>query len=175
MRAMAITRFHLLTIPIAAASLALAACGGDGNSTASSGDDRAEFREAALEYAECMRRNGVDMPDPTFQGNGGILFRDQQSPAEEPAFERAEEECRKHLEDARPPEPSEEQQREVRERALRFAQCMREHGIDVPDPTFDDDGSIQQSLGRSINPRDPAFQEAQKACERFLPPVEEGS
>jgi hypothetical protein len=175
MRAMAITRFYLLTIPIAAASLALAACGGDGNSTGSSGDDRAEFREAALEYAECMRRNGVDMPDPTFEGNGGILFRGQQSPDEEPAFERAEQECRKHLEDVRPAEASEELEPEVREQALRFAQCMREHGIDVPDPTFGDDGSIQQSLGGSINPRDPAFQEAQQACERFLPTIEEGS
>jgi hypothetical protein len=174
MRPMATRRILSLVLPIAATSLALAACGGS-ESTAGSGDDRAQFREAALKFAECMRRNGVDVPDPSPGGNGGVLMVAPRSGADQPAFRRAEEECRKHMEDVRPPELSEEEQREFRERALKHARCMREHGIDMPDPTFGEGGSVQMKLDGGVDPRDPAFQEAQKACARFGPTIEEGS
>jgi hypothetical protein len=36
---------------------------------------RAKLQEAALEYARCMRGQGVDMPDPKFSGNGGLTFQ----------------------------------------------------------------------------------------------------
>ena len=32
---------------------------------------------------------------------------------------------------------------EMREQMLEFAQCMRDHGIDMPDPTFDENGRIK--------------------------------
>jgi hypothetical protein len=168
---MAINRFHLLTLPLAGASLALAACGEDG-SGGSGGDSRAAMREAALDFAECMRRNGVDVPDPAPGQGGRITFRGT-GPGDTAAFERAQEKCRKHLEDARPPELSEEEQREFRERALRHAQCMRDHGIDMPDPTFGDGGAVRMRMGEGIDPNDPAFQEAQEACARFGPQMEE--
>jgi hypothetical protein len=175
MGAMATKRFYLLILPIATASLALAACGDD-SSTGDSGDDQARFREAALEYTECMRRNGVDMPDPTFGQGGGINFTTPRRGEDDPAVRRAEEACRKYLEDVQPPELSEEQQRESRERALRYSRCMREHGIDFPDPTFGEDGRVELRLERGrVDENDPAFQEAQKACERYGPRVEEGS
>ena len=62
-------RFTLLALPLTAASLLLASCGGDGG-TATAGDSREDLREAALEYAQCMRKHGVDMPDPQFKGGG---------------------------------------------------------------------------------------------------------
>jgi hypothetical protein len=172
---MATNRFLLLILPLATAALALAACGDDDST--SSGDRQAEFREAALDYAECMRKNGVDMPDPQFEGNGGILSRGPRSGAEGPAFQQADEECQKHLEKARPPEPSEEEQSELRDRTLRYAQCMREHGIDFPDPTFGEDGRVELRLERGVDPNDPAFQEAERECARFAPgtPTEQGS
>ena len=30
-----------------------------------------QFQDAALEFAQCMRKNGVDVPDPDFSGGGG--------------------------------------------------------------------------------------------------------
>ncbi len=171
---MASTRIQLLTLPIATASLVLAACGG-GDPTATDGDDRAEFRDAALRYPECMRRLGVDVPDPSPSGGGGIQLTAPRGGADDPAFRRAEEACRKHIEDVRPPELSEEKQREFREQALEHARCMREHGIDVPDPTFGEGGSVQMRLEGGIDPRDPAFQAAQKECGKFGPTIEEGS
>jgi hypothetical protein len=159
---MATNRLSLLALPIAAASLALAACGGGDDDTQD--DDRAQFREAAVEFAECMRRNGVDMPDP--QG-GRLTLRGQ--PGDEATLQRAQEACRKHMEGVQPPEMSEEQQREFRERALAHAECMREHGIDMPDPTFGEGGGVRMRIEGDVDPNSPAFQEAQRECADLMP------
>ena len=74
---------------------------------------------------------------------------------------KAEEACRKHLEDIKPPELSEEQQKEFQEAALAHARCMREHGIDIPDPTFGENGGAQIRIGgrgTGLDPDDPKFQ-----------------
>jgi hypothetical protein len=170
---MASKRTFFLTLPIATASLALAACGGGDDGSDGAGSDRAQFREAALEFAECMRRNGVDMPDPA-PGQGGIqLTAPPGGPT--PEFERAQRECQKHLDDVEPPEISEEQEREFRERALEHARCMREHGFDMPDPTFGEGGRVEMRLGGGIDPNDPAFQQAQEDCGQLGGPAREGS
>ena len=36
---------------------------------------RAKLQESALNYARCMRGQGVDMPDPKLAGNGGLTFQ----------------------------------------------------------------------------------------------------
>ena len=42
---------------------------------------------------------------------------------------------------------------------------MREHGIDFPDPTFSADGGAQIKLERGkVDPEDPDFKAAEKAC-----------
>jgi len=51
---------------------------------------RQEMQDAALEYAQCMRENGYDMPDPEV-GDGG-MFRMKGEP-DDPAFQRAQEAC----------------------------------------------------------------------------------
>jgi hypothetical protein len=168
---MATNRLLISALPIAAASLALAACGGGDDGATPSADERAEFREAAVEFAECMRRNGVDMPDP----QGGRLTLQQARPGEEATLERAQEACRKHMEDARPPEMSEEQQREFRERALEHAECMREQGIDMPDPTFGEGGGVRMRVEGDVDPDSPAFQEAQRTCADTMPKPGPGS
>ena len=69
--------------------------------------------------------------------------------------------CEQYREDIRP-ELSEEQQAEFKEQALEHARCMREHGIDFPDPTFSADGGAQIRLerGRRLDPEDPEFKAA---------------
>ena len=44
-----------------------------------------------------------------------------------------------------PPDP--EQLEQMKAEALEFAQCMREHGIDMPDPQFGEDGQMTMSVG----------------------------
>ena len=51
-----------------------------------------------------------------------------------------------------------------REAALKFAQCMRERGIDHPDP--DANGLFRIEPG--LDPQSPTFREAQEACQKYL-------
>jgi hypothetical protein len=149
-------------------ALALAACGGEDEAPAA--DREQQALDAQLAYAKCMREQGIDMPDPKPAGEGGITMIAPKDASPE-KMQRADAACRKHLKDLEPPKLSEEQQREFQEAALRHARCMREHGIDMPDPTFGDDGGARIRLGKGsgIDPNEPDFKKAQEACRGELP------
>lgn len=56
---------------------------------------------------------------------------------------------------------------------LAFAQCMREHGVDMPDPEVDSKGRVRMRIGGKDTP--PATMEAaQKACEDKMPKTGNG-
>ena len=60
------------------------------------------------------------------------------------------------------------------EALLAFTECLREHGIDVPDPEFDEGGRgrMRMRLGQSgIDPDDPEFRAAQEECRPLLASV----
>jgi hypothetical protein len=61
-----------------------------------SSQDATEFEDALLEYAQCMRTNGVDMPDPDFSSGGGLVDLGSHDGTSE-AFAAADEECREIL------------------------------------------------------------------------------
>jgi hypothetical protein len=64
----------------------------------------------------------------------------------------------------------------MKEAALAHARCMREHGIDFPDPKFSQDGSATVRIGPGgLNPDDPDFKRAEKACAGSLPRLGGGS
>ena len=199
-------RFRL---PAAFAALAVAAgaCGGakaggvatlgDRGTTTTvarqaSAEAKQDFEDAMLEYARCMREHGVDVPDPQFEsdGEGGGQFKViAGGPAnikDDAAFTAAQTACQPIMDKAEQnmPRPSPEQEAKMRDDALAMARCMREHGIDMPDPTFDSDGraSIQfkKPVGDSsgatgavsaggggvvVSPMDdPKFKAAMEAC-----------
>jgi hypothetical protein len=184
---------------------ALAACGGGGGAaspevasldeqsattdTANDESDESEptpedREEALLDYAQCMRDHGVDMPDPQISedGSGGILIEQREGSGMDPEseeFQAAQKECESILEDGMGAiELDPEQQAEMQERLLEFAECMRDHGIDMPDPVFGEDGRVEiQANGPggdaepSQDPReDDDFQAAQEACQDEMGP-----
>jgi hypothetical protein len=57
--------------------------------------------------------------------------------------------------------------------ALRFAQCMREHGVpDFPDPNTSNGGiAVSGGSGSSsdLDPNSTAFKDASTACQKYLP------
>jgi hypothetical protein len=122
--------------------------------------------QAMLDFAECMRDHGIDMEDPQFdsEGRGGINL--EATPENEDELEAAQEACQPLLEDAMGDvEIDPEQEAEMRQRALEFAQCMRDHGVeDFPDPVFEDGGFVIQG-GAGEGENDPDFQAAQEACQ----------
>jgi hypothetical protein len=163
----------LAAVVLAAGALAVTACGEEEASGGSSsgGDRQSQARDAMLDYARCMRDNGIDMPDPQFDG-GRITQRGPEERVSPEKLRQAEEACKEHQEKIEPPELSEEQSQEMQEAALAHARCMREQGIEnFPDPTFDEDGGAQIRIGpgTGLDPDDPDFQEAQKACEDEMP------
>jgi hypothetical protein len=151
-------------IAVAATSLVLAACGGDGGSGGGKSNQE-RMEEYALQQAECMRRHGVDVPDPK-PGRGLLMDNRDVNPEE---FERAQRVCEQELGKPPVPELSEEEQREFREAALKFARCMRAEGIDMNDPTFGPNGEVKIQLGgEGTDPEaDPAFKAAQDKCRKY--------
>jgi hypothetical protein len=53
------------------------------------------------------------------------------------------------------------------EGALKFSKCMRDHGVDFPDPQRVGAGGIKLT-GPKINPNDPKFKSAQSACQKYM-------
>jgi hypothetical protein len=164
---MSVRPFVLVLLAVAA--LGLPACGGDGETEASSGEPTAaeedEQREAQVKFAECMREQGIDFPDPK-PGGGPQTFRVGGDSGIDPQeFEEAQKACDKYRRDIRP-NLSEEEKEEQKERALEFARCMREHGIDMPDPQFGENGEVRigGSGGPRFDPDDPDFKAAQEEC-----------
>jgi hypothetical protein len=146
--------------------------------TDSSGDSNtseADREQALLDYAQCMRDHGIDMEDPQMstEEGGGVLIQQGDSGVdpESDKFQEADEACRPILDDAMGEvEVDPEQQAEMQEQLLEFAQCMRDHGIDMQDPTFGEDGRVEiqakaPSGGGGGDPRDDDdFQAAQEEC-----------
>jgi hypothetical protein len=127
--------------------------------------DDPEVQDAFVRYSRCMREHGIDMPDPGADGPTRIEIDDPD------AWEAAEEECRPIIEEVvgtfEP--PSEEEQAQMREQALEFSKCMREHGIDMPDPQFSEDGGMTINIGDDGGeavpaPDDEEFQAAAEEC-----------
>jgi hypothetical protein len=150
-------------VAAAVTALILASCGGDGGSGGGK-SNREEMEEYALRNAECLRRHGVDVPDP--KAGQGLLMDNRDVNPEE--FDRAQRACEKELGKPPAPELSQEEQREFREAALKFARCMRANGIDMDDPTFGANGEVKiQVSGRGDPEADPAFQAAEAKCRKY--------
>lgn len=161
---MTIRPIRLLAL-LGAILLGLAACGGSSGATAptlaSLSDNSADGPAATTttnvvadpemafqEYAACMRQHGIDMPDPETSGSGGVISIGGEGFDLE-AMDEAAAACDPILEGAFGEfELSPEQEAEVRDQELAFARCMRDNGVDWPDPTGDfGSGSIAIDIG----------------------------
>ncbi len=188
-------RWKRALVPVALAMAVLAtACGGgsaagtdgiasagDGSSAKNTADKaKVDPEQAGLDFARCMREHGVDVPDPS-SGEGGMVMIGP-GPGEVQAgvrsgppagFEEADKACRHFIEgligDGPGPLDPEEQ-----DRALKFAKCMRDNGVDMPDPDFSGGGvriTIGGGPGSATGPDSETFKAAQKACGGLFGPA----
>lgn len=156
-------------LPILAGALllVLAACGGDTSATtaptlptlsdetadastaATTTTEAVDPEEAFQEWGQCMRDQGIELDDPVYEGGGTssmALDRDMDFDA----FEEAAAACDPIIEGTWSEfEMSPEQEAEMMDRELAIAQCMRDNGIDWPDPSGD---PVAIELGDDVDP-----------------------
>jgi hypothetical protein len=168
---------------VAAAILAapLSACGGsdDTGTTGTSSDVEQEL----LDYVECLRGEGLDIEDPQVDANGNLVLGpqaagrqsggssdDQPTQAERDAFgddlEAAQQVCGELPEgivtsSGRPDDAA------TQDAMLEFAQCLRDHGLDVedPDPNSNDPTA---AFGDVMDSNDPQVQAATEDCQEVF-------
>jgi hypothetical protein len=183
-------RAALLVAALAGVTFGLSACGGSPSSgvvnlgsmtttsqtsssrTAGSGGSTASKYKAALAYVDCMRSHGVsNFPDPTSDGQINVNFAsggkdgapmssgiDRMSPQ----YISADRTCRQLLPGG---VPTIAQNQQALAEELKFAQCMRSHGVsNFPDPT---DAGVVHLIG--VDRNSPQYQSAQKTCEALVP------
>jgi hypothetical protein len=145
--------------------------GGDNNPASSSGNSTT----SDLGYSQCMRAHGItDFPDPNSSGgislpsNGSINLNSSQ-------YQAAAKACQSKMQG----QLSQAQQEDDYQAELKYAQCMRTHGLpDFPDPPPPGSGpstntqsnsSRSGTYGNGPNPNSPQYIAANKACEHDLP------
>ena len=61
---------------------------------------------------------------------------------------------------------------DIEDALVAYTECMREHGVDVPDPQFGEDGSVQMRIkGKGLD--DSKVQAADEACRKTMPAIGE--
>jgi hypothetical protein len=171
------TRQQLRTsVLVAVGAALLAGCGGaagTGGANAtdgpSGGGAKDDARSAQLAFTKCMRENGVDVPDPKPGTDGGMVQigpGDGAGPDRE-KFAAAHDACKQHLRGAGGAGPLGALTEEDKQRMVKFAQCMRKNGVDMPDPDFSK-GNGTMTLG---DPDDGRFKTAHEACKQFFGPA----
>jgi hypothetical protein len=164
------TRRPLAALALIAMVALISACGSSApaqsgtGSSGGGGGNTATNQEKAVKFAECMRNNGVSkFPDPNVSGQltiDGVANGSSLDP-NTAAFKQAISACK----DLEPPGfMGHKRSAQEQERALKFAQCMRDNGVkDFPDPT--PNGPIINVQGaHSI----PGFQAAMQKCRDAL-------
>jgi hypothetical protein len=162
-----------LATALACFSALLAACGGGASPGVASLGATASTHAAApagasasapytnaLEYARCMRRHGEpDFPDPN--NPGGFSTRAlAQSDTASRQFISADSTCQRLLPNDGQPTPAELQQTITD--GLKFARCMRAHGVAFPDPGISGE---QMTINLAdVDTSSPKYLAAAKVC-----------
>ena len=137
--------------------------------------DSQSDEDSVLGFAACMRDRNIDFPDPIVDASGNVGFDFEAlsdlALVDQNELEGAFEACVSLLEGV-----SFGFERifetEFQDDVVAFAGCMRENGIDMPDPDFS--GILE---GRQLFPGwepeldDPDFEAAFEACEEVLPGI----
>jgi hypothetical protein len=173
------------TVVALAGSLAvgLSGCGSSGSSATSSGGTSASSSSsryaARVKAAECLRAHGVNVPDPSPNGGpagggggggggGGARIRQLLTTAAGQAASKA---CASEISKAFAfASVTPAQRTQFRQAAVKFAECMRAHNVNIPDPTTNSTGGF--GIFRSIPSSErnsPAFKSAFTACSSNLP------
>jgi hypothetical protein len=150
----------------------LASVKGDGKSAPPT-QSAADAKSSGLQYAKCMRANGVPtFPDPTIDANGQLSFA-VPSDIPDSVIDKGETSCQQYR-GSGPAGAGTNAQQVEQQRKL--AQCMRANGFPGwPDPEAD--GSLRVDFGKLglSGPDDPKLKPAEEKCRQFQPATPGGN
>ena len=171
-----VRRAVVIGLTAVALATALAACGSSSSSNQSGGTSGSQF-QARLSLAKCFRAHGINVPDPSTgggpAGGGGGIFRSLRN-YPQAQITTARQACSQYFAKAFPQfNLTPAQRSQIQQQLVKFAECMRSHGVDVPDPTFNGNGvgrgfGFRRAFG-SVDRNSPAFQSAMTACQSLRP------
>ena len=165
---------------IATAALALlaAACSSSPSSTgpgSSSNAGRSANSQIGINYANCMRSNGVPKyPDPNTSNalaNGLPKVTVQQLEVSSSQYQTAQNACAHLLPNGG--QPTQTQSQQDLNALRRYAQCMRSHGVPTwPDPTYYPTAGWGFNLvnAQGFDPNSTQIENKMDVCYRRLPP-----
>jgi hypothetical protein len=113
-----------------------------------------------------MRDHGIDVPDSPGRGGG---FRQALRSIDRSKLQTAMQACRKYRDQAFG-NITPQQRQEFRDAFVKFAACMRQHGVEIPDPgAGPGPGGAPGGRRFLIDRNDPKVQAAMQACRSNLP------
>jgi hypothetical protein len=155
-----------------------AGCGGTtkGPGVASAGGAHASASASATvddeerrrQFTQCLRDHGLQVDDADPNGDGNVRVQASAGAGDKTRSLDAMKACEQYLPAGKLSTPDPQQMEQLRQ----FAACMREHGVDMPDPDPNNGGGliIQKGTGpNKFSPDDPAFKSAEEACQDKLP------
>jgi hypothetical protein len=153
---------------IATAGLALLVCGCGGGGPGT----RSALAGESLAFSQCMRSHGVSsFPDPN--SSGEIPKAEVIPLASSPRFQPAQGACKHLLPDTSPPRATHAEVQQALTGMVRFAACMRSHGVQSwPDPYIDRHrpGDPRPVFDlHSIDPQSPQISTDIRACQNLMP------
>jgi hypothetical protein len=133
-----------------------------GTGTASDTTSPVDTQDALLKYAACMRENGIDMADPTFDADGnptgGGFGPDSGIDPQSDEFQKAQTACGDLLQGVTlGGRGGNGFNRDAIQNGLNdFTACLRDEGLDVDDITFGPPGGAAGANGAATNGSVPA-------------------
>lgn len=130
--------------------------------------------QARLDFAACMREEGIEMGDPTVDADGNVRFGNLRSLVEgdvdRDVMEAAREVCIGDLEGVGLTFRDQKDTSVEQDAFLAFAICMRGNGFDMPDPDLSNTGPGGDGNGPFgvIDLEDLDFKAAMEPCRQFL-------
>lgn len=180
---------HLLGIALLAVALLVASCSSsdvssqvatlETETTATSPDTEtpeanslADTEAAMLAFTQCLRDQGIEIDDPTIDANGNvqlppITLEFEAVEGEEPEeamadFDELIGSCDEHLEGITTTADAPDMTG-IEDDFLAYAACMRENGVDMPDPDFSSGGGMIELGGNEAE-----FEAADAACRHLI-------
>lgn len=172
-----VTRGSYPLAGLVAITVLVAGCGGPGSASKTPGaGSPGPSQQNGVAFASCMRSHGLpNFPDNaiTVTSRGLMLRVVPGMDPNSPQFQSAAQSCQQYLPKTASggSSPSSGSSTQA---VLKFANCMRSHGVkNFPEP--DSQGHVLVQGGGDLNPKSPQYQSAMQACRHLLPANAVGS